>query len=267
LTTDTKLRPDEPNRTPPGGRLAGKIALITGAASDGIGRAIAIAFAREGADIAIFDIRDGADTAALVKREGRHTSALAIDVSDPDDVREGLARTLDLFGQVDVLVNCAATITRKPFLEIALADWDLIHSVNLRGTFIVAQTVAREMTRAGNGGSIVNVASTGGIKATVGQAHYCAAKAGVIMLTKTMAVELAPHGVRVNAVSPGTIETDINRHLLTDASFRARKGDGNALGRVGHPSELVGAALLLASDESTFMTGANVVVDGGSTAY
>jgi NAD(P)-dependent dehydrogenase (short-subunit alcohol dehydrogenase family) len=267
LTADTRLRPDARYPAPAGERLAGKIALITGAASDGIGRAIAVAFAREGADVAMLDNRDGAETVALVEREGRQITALPVDVSDPDEVRAGVARTLERFGQINVLVNCAATITRKPFLEIELADWDLVHSVNLRGTFIVAQAVAREMVRAGNGGSIVNVASTGGMKATVGQAHYCAAKAGVIMLTKSMAVELAPLGIRVNAVSPGTIETDINRHLLADAEFRARKGGGNALGRVGLPTELVGAALLLASDESTFMTGANVVVDGGSTAY
>jgi NAD(P)-dependent dehydrogenase (short-subunit alcohol dehydrogenase family) len=249
-----------------GARLAGKRAFVTGAAGDGLGRAIALAFAREGAEVAIFDVRPTEETRALVTAGGGRCWAGQLDLAEPETVIGALDRAAADLGPPDVMVNAAATIDRTPFLEITLEQWDRVHGVNLRGTFVAAQWAARSMVKRGHGGSIINIASVGAVRATREQAHYCASKGGVLMLTKVMAVELAPHGIRVNAISPGTFETDINRHLLGDPAFRAMRSEPTPLKRVGTPAEITGMAVLLASDEASFITGANMLVDGGNTA-
>lgn len=247
-------------------RLADKVAVVTGAAGNGMGRAIAQAFAREGADVAVLDIRPADETLALIRAAGRRALGIQIDMGQPDQVILALEEVTTSLGPIDVLVNGAAKIHRKPFLELTVDEWDQVHRVNLRGYFVPSQWVARDMARRGNGGSIIHIASIGATIATRDQSHYCAAKGGVLALTRCMAVELAPLGIRVNAMSPGTIETDFNRHLLDNPDFRAMRAGPIPLGRVGLPAEVAGVAVLLASQEGSFMTGANVIVDGGQTA-
>ncbi len=246
-------------------RLMSKVAVLTGAASNGIGRAIAAAFAREGADVAVLDVKPADETLALIDAEDRRSLGIRVDVSQPDQVRAAFEKVTATLGPIDVLVNAAAIINRKPFFDLTLEDWDSTHAVNLRAYFVTGQWVAKDMARRGKGGSIINIASIGSLIATREQTHYCAAKGGVLMLTRCMAVELASLGIRVNAISPGAIETDMNRHLLANEEFRAMRTEPIPLGRVGQPNEIVGAAVLLASDEGSFMTGANVIVDGGKT--
>jgi len=248
-------------------RLTGKIAALTGAASNGIGRAIAVAFAREGADVAVLDIKPANETLALVDAGGRRSLGIQVDIGQPDRVEAAFEKVTATLGPIDVLVNAAAIIHRKPFFGLTLEDWDSVHAINLRAYFVTCQWVAKDMARRGKGGSIINIASIGGLIATREQTHYCAAKGGVIMLTRCMAIELASLGIRVNAISPGTIETDINRNLLANMEFRAMRTDPIPLGRVGQPNEVAGAAVLLASEEGSFMTGTNVIVDGGKTAF
>jgi len=187
-------------------------------------------------------------------------------VSQPDQVGAALGRVTTALGSIDVMVNAAAVISRIRFFDLTLEDRDWVHDVNMRACFVTCQWVARDMARRGKRGSIINVASIGGLIATREQTHYCAAKGGVIMLTRCMAVELAALGIRVNAISPGTVETDINRHLLASSEFRAMRTAAIPLGRIAQPDEIAGAALLLASDQGSFMTGANIIVDGGATA-
>ena len=160
-------------------------------------------------------------------------------------------------------MNAAAVLARGPALDLTLDDWDRLYRVNPRGYFVTSRWVAREMVRRASGGSIINIASISGIVATPNQAHHCALKGGVIALTRCMAAELAPLGIRVNAISPGAFETDINRERLEDPAFRASRTDPVPLARVGRPEEVAGAAVLLASEEGSFMVGANVIVDGG----
>jgi len=247
-------------------RLSGKVAAITGAARNGLGRAIALAFAREGADVGVLDIRASDDTIAAVTGLGRRGVGVQADVADPDGTAAALERLAATLGPIDVLVNAAAVLARGPVLELSLDDWDRLYRVNLRGYFVTSRWVAREMVRRGARGAIINIASISGVVATPNQAHYCALKGGVIALTRCMAVELAPLGIRVNAISPGAFETDINRERLQDPVFRASRTDPVPLARVGQPDEVAGAAVLLASDEGSFMVGANVIVDGGQLA-
>lgn len=247
-------------------RLSGKVAAITGAARNGIGRAIATAFAREGADVGVLDIRPSEATVAAVEAFGRRGVGVQADVQDADATAAALERISVTLGPIDVLVNAAAVVVRGPVLELTLDDWDRLYRVNLRGYFVTARWVAADMVRRAAGGSIINIASISGMVATPNLAHYCALKGGVIALTRCMAVELAPLGIRVNAISPGAFETDINRERLRDPAFRASRTDPVPLARVGQPDEVAGAAVLLASEEGSFMVGANVIVDGGQLA-
>lgn len=244
-------------------RLADKCAVVTGAAGHGIGRAIADAFRAEGAHVATIDIRPQADN----DQHGMAAAPLTIkaDVSDPDQLIGALEQAKTELGPVHVLVNAAAVIRRKPFLELSLTDWDEVQSVDLRPYFVATQWVARAMIEHGLPGSIINIASINGSRAVTDQAHYCAAKAGVLGLTRAAALELAEHRIRVNAISPGTVETDANRHLLADPGFRALRTGPIPLGRVGQPREIAPVAILLASDESSFITGADFAIDGGQS--
>jgi NAD(P)-dependent dehydrogenase (short-subunit alcohol dehydrogenase family) len=246
-------------------RLEGRVAVVTGAAGDGMGRAIALAFAAEGAAVGIVDIRPPQPTVDLVRARGGDVSGTTADMADAGSVGAALANVRERLGPIDVLVNNAGTTDRRPFLEITLDDWDRVHGVNLRGYFIAAQWVARSLVARREAGCIINIASISATHVS-GNANYCASKGGVLMLTRCMAVELAPHAIRVNAISPGTFETDFNRHVLADAPFRATKLAPIRLGRFGAPTDVAGMAVLLASDEASYVTGANMVIDGGHTA-
>lgn len=245
--------------------LSGQCAFVSGASS-GLGRRFALVLARAGAKVAIAARRT--DKLQELKDEieafdGR-AMPVALDVRDPQSVREAVAAAETELGAITTLINNAGVAIPKPFLETEEADWDQIVGTNLKGAWLLAQEVARHMVRLGHGGSIVNIASIISDRVIGQTAAYGAAKAGIVHLTKAMANELARHGIRVNAIAPGYITTDMNRAYLTS-------GEGDRikqripLRRLGSPEDLDGALLLLASDASGFMTGSVLTVDGGQS--
>jgi NAD(P)-dependent dehydrogenase (short-subunit alcohol dehydrogenase family) len=249
------------------GRLSGKRALVTGA-ERGIGRAIALGLAREGADVLI-GYYQAPEQAAEATNEiigmGRAAVMRQLDISQSGSITEIVALAFGDFGGVDILVNNAAILLRRPLFDITEDDFDRVISVNLRGTFLISQHVARQMVETGTKGSIINISSVSSERAALGLVHYQAAKAGVYMLTRGMALELAPHGIRVNTISPGLTITDLNRDLMSDPVIHAQRVSAVPLGRAGQPEDHIGAAVFLASDESSWITGAEIVVDGGLT--
>jgi NAD(P)-dependent dehydrogenase (short-subunit alcohol dehydrogenase family) len=246
--------------------LSGKAALVTGASS-GLGRQFALTLATAGAKVAVAARRVDRLEALVAEIAGFDGRAIAIqlDVTDPDSVRHALDVAETELGAISVLVNNAGTLTRGPAMETPQADWDLAVDTNLRGAWLMAQESARHMRRLGHGGSIINIAS---ILGTVGRANvpaYSASKGGLIALTRSLAVEWAEHGIRVNAIAPGYIETEMTRDFLASDAGKALAAQIPA-GRVGTPGDLDGPLLLLASDASAFMTGSVITVDGGHTA-
>ena len=251
-------------------RLEGKRALVTGG-SRGIGRAIALGLAREGADVAVNyrNSRGDAESAVReIEQMGRRAVAVQGSTDSRTDVERFVAEAHAGLGGLGILVNNAGILKRTPFLEISEEEWDAILDVNLKGYFLVGQAVARRMVETGTPGAIVNVSSAGQAVAGPNLAHYCVSKAGVEMLTKEMALELAPHRIRVNAVAPGLIETDINRADIAQDTFREGRLARIPLGLIGAPDDVAGAVVFLASnDEARLMTGASVFVDGGQTIW
>lgn len=246
-------------------RLQSKTALITGGAR-GIGLATARAFAREGAHVVIAD-RNGEGAAAAaeeLRAAGHRTLAIEMDVSQPDSVGSAVQQIVRTFGRVDLLVNNAGVGGNTPFLETTLEEWERIIRVNLTGAFLVAQAAGREMAKSG-GGAIINIASLSGQRGGDGRAAYGAAKAGLELLTKVMAVELAPLGIRVNNIAPGPIETEMAR-FAHDEATRAAYNFLVPMGRYGTPDEIADAAVFLASDESAYVHGHTLNVDGGFRA-
>ena len=249
-------------------QLHGTTALVTGTDSQGMGRAIALALAAAGADLALHWFRDRGACAALaaeIGEMGRRTFLFGADLGVAADARRVVQEAHAALGGLAIVVCNAGMIQRKPFLEITDADWDRLHSVNLHGPFAVAQEAARLMVAAGVGGRIVLISSVNQAHANPDIAHYVASKGGVMMLGRAMALELAPHGITVNLVAPGTIETDINREMLADPEFRARKLAGVPLRRAGTPEDVAAAVLYLVSAGAAYVTGSTVTVDGGLT--
>jgi NAD(P)-dependent dehydrogenase (short-subunit alcohol dehydrogenase family) len=251
------------------GRLTGKRAIVTGGAS-GNGRAIAVGLARAGAAVALLDRDlDGAETVVgTIRRDGGRATAHRCDVAEPSDVDAATAAAAEAMGGVDVLVNNAgvAGTDDGDFLSLTLDQFDRVMAVNLRGAFYVGQTVARRMAEQGRG-SIINITSNLAFVAVTGAAHYAASKGGLLQLTRAMALDLAPRGIRVNALAPGLMLTSMTRDRYeNDRPWWKEREDRIALGRIGQPEELVGAAVFLASDESSYVTGSSLVVDGGYTA-
>lgn len=245
-------------------RLRSRVAVVTGAGS-GNGRGIAIRFAEEGASLIVADVvEEGArETAAIVERGGGTAQVIRADVRVRAEVEAMVAAAVDRFGRLDVLVNNAGVETLVPFVDLSEAEWDRVLDVNLKGAFLCGQVAAREMIRAGAGGVIVNIASVNSHIALADQSHYVASKGGLLMLTKAMALELAPHRIRVNAVGPGIIETAMTARSLSDPVRREYLLSKVPLGRVGQPQDVANAALFLASDESDYVTGTILYVDGG----
>lgn len=243
-------------------RLQKRTAIVTGAGS-GIGRATAVRLAAEGAAVLCADI-DGAaalDTVDAISGEGGRAAAATIDVQDPASVDSMIARALEQFGGIDILVNSAGIGRQSPFLEISLEEWLRTVAVNLTGTFLCCQAAARQMVKSGYG-RIVNLSSIAGDRGIPGRAAYGASKGGVDTLTRVAAVELSRSGVTVNAVAPGPIETPITRTMHTAATRAAWHGNV-PMGRYGEPSEVAAAVVFLASDEATYITGEILHVDGG----
>ena len=245
-------------------RLRGKIALVTGA-QQGIGRGIALAFAREGADIAVNYLDDRVE-AEKVMREvcaaGQRAVLVQADVARPTDAQTMVAQVLSELGGLDVLVNNAGVYPRVPFLEMRETDWDLVLDVNLKGGFLCAQAAARAMVAAGRRGSIINMASQA-IRGAVRGVHYSASKGGVVAMTRATALELAPHGIRVNAIAPGLTDTAQPRYGNNEDELAAM-ARAVPLGRMAQPDDIAAVAVFLASDDARHVTGQTVHVNGGS---
>jgi NAD(P)-dependent dehydrogenase (short-subunit alcohol dehydrogenase family) len=248
--------------------LNGKNALVTGAGSDGIGRAVALALAEAGADVALhyLDQTDAAEALARDIRDmGRDAIALPADLADPAAARAMVRAAEAALDGIDILVHCAATLARVPFLKLDDAEWDRVQGVNLRGAFATAQEVALGMVERGTHGRIVLVSSVNQDHPTLHLAHYVASKGGVRMLARSMAMELATHGITVNLIAPGTIETDLNRRALADSAFREAKLGLIPMAQIGTPQDIAGAAVYLAGDAASYVTGTTITVDGGLT--
>jgi NAD(P)-dependent dehydrogenase (short-subunit alcohol dehydrogenase family) len=252
-------------------RLAGKNAIITGAGS-GIGRAIAIGFAAEGAGVVVADIvADRArSTTAEIRSAAAAAEAVTMDVSRREDVERTLEIALATFGRVHILVSVAGMATVRPFLELPDAEWDEIMAVNLKSQYLCGQVVGRHMAERG-GGSIINVTSQVADVAQPMSAHYHASKGGGKMLTKAMALDLAEFNIRVNALAPGLTDGGDQSWMDTDRGRAWRPHREKLLERIpmhraARPDEMVGAAVFLASDEASYVTGSTVLVDGGYLA-
>ena len=249
-------------------KLKDKVAIITGAAK-GIGRAIAIEFVKEGAKVVVADIDfEGAKrTVEDIRKLGGEAIAVKVNVANPNDVEVMVKKTLDAFGKIDILINNAGIAIQKPALEMTLDEWKKIIDVNLTGVFLCSQAVGRVMVKQG-GGVIINMASMLGFIAIPKRSAYCASKAGVIGLTKELAVEWAKYGIRVVGVAPGWVATKRVIELT-------KKGIVNEevvktltpMGRMAAPEEVAKLMVFLASDDASFITGETVLIDGGYVAY
>lgn len=246
--------------------LAGKVVLDTGAGS-GIGRAMAHGFARHGARLMLLDIDDTALVDAQAELRAAYPSleieTVVASITDEEQVERACAATTERFGRIDILLNNAGVAANKPALEITAAEWRRAIDIDLSGVFFCAQAVARRMVTQG-GGSILSTASMWGLASAARRAAYCAAKAGVISLTKSLAVEWAPYGIRVNAVCPGYTQTALVAQLIAQGALDADKlRTRTPLARLGVPQEMAEVALYLASDAAAFITGHALVSDGG----
>ncbi len=242
-------------------KLAGKVAIVTGAAQ-GIGKEIAAALAQEGADLAVVDVNleQAEKTAQELAGLGRKTMALKVDVSKSAEVDDMVNKILDKFGKIDILVNNAGITRDNLLLRMKEEEWDLVISINLKGTFNCLKAVTRPMVKA-RSGKIVNIASIIGIAGNAGQANYAASKAGVIALTKSAAKELASRNVNVNAVAPGFIQTAMTQGLPEAVKEEMLKRIPMA--KLGEVKDVAKAVLFLAGPDSDYITGQVLVVDGG----
>lgn len=254
-------------------KLAGKVAVVTGGGT-GIGKGISRSLAKEGAKVVIAQRRleKAVEVVRELQSEGAEAMALSLDISQRPQVHDMVARTLQLWGGIDVLVNNAAitgTHAISPFLDCSDAMLDQIVDVNLKGTFICSREVARQMVKRGSG-AIIHVSSVAAFAAQEGAAAYCATKAALVGLTRAMALELAPYGIRVNCIAPGDIVTEVNENVLEELRQRGISGHyfrRIPLGRRGEPREVGPAVVFLASDDSSYITGATLVIDGGFLIY
>ncbi len=248
-------------------RLKDKVALVTGA-NGGIGQAIATRFAAEGAHVAVNYVpggHRGEDAAREVAAFGPAGLAVAGDVSRREDVERMVAQTVERFGRLDIAVNNAGIEIKKPFLEVTDEEWNRVIAVDLFGVFLVSQAAARQMVKQGQGGKLVNVSSVHEDIPFPQYAAYCAAKGGVRMLMRDLAIELAPYKININNIAPGAIATPINQAVLEDPTALKNAVSEIPWGRFGKPEEVAAVAVFLASDEAEYVTGSTYYVDGGLT--
>ena len=244
-------------------KLKNRIAIITGAAR-GIGLACAERFVAEGAHVVIADVLDGAGIAEA-KRLG--AAYMHCDVSKSSDINAAVAAVVKQHGAIDILMNNAAISISGDFLDMSEADFDHVIAINLKGSFLMLQACAREMVKqvkAGKpAGSIINMSSVNDTLAIPTIVSYCVAKGGVSQLTRATSISLAPHGIRVNAIGPGSIMTDMLKSVVSDQAAMNRVMSRTPMGRVGEPSEIASIAVFLASDDSSYVTGQTIYADGG----
>ncbi len=244
--------------------LEGKVAIVTGA-SKGLGRAMAIGLARAGADVVATHTSGETDTVNEIKKLGRESIWAKVNVTKRNDIEGMVKKAKDKFGRIDVLVNNAGIFKMSPAWTITEKDWDNVIDVNLKGQFFCAQEVGKEMIKQ-KSGKIINIASIAGKLAFSLSAVYNASKAGIILLTKTLATELGPYNIQVNAICPGLFATKMTEELIKDVNIINMMKKRVPLGRYGKPEELMGSVIYLASKASDYTTGHALVVDGGWTA-
>jgi len=244
--------------------LPGKVAIVTGGKS-GIGRAIALALAEAGADVAVCSrgLEDGElrNVAAQIEKLGRRSLAVRADITCQSDVDSMVKGVVDEFGHLDILVNNAGNYLRAPLLEMSKDDWDAIIDTHLKGYMFCCQAAGNIMVEQKRG-SIINIASALTVKPAAGRGAYSIAKAGVVMLTRVLALELGCHNIRVNAISPGMTRTKLIESWFSEEAFQQIATEV-PLGRLAKPEDITGAAVFLASDASSYITGQTILVDGG----
>lgn len=248
-------------------KLVGKVALITGGAR-GIGLATAQALGKEGAKVVVADIDADAvrQAATQLQAEGVEACSIACDVGDKAQVHAAVAEAVGRYGGLDIAVANAGIVRSADFLDMSETDFDAVLRVNLKGTFLTGQAAAKQMVAQGRGGVIVNMSSVNGITAIPTIAAYNASKGGIDNLTRCMALALAPHKIRVNAVGPGSIMTDVLQSVVTDKEAMGRVLSRTPMLRVGQPSEVASVVCFLSSNDSSYMTGQTLYVDGGRLA-
>jgi NAD(P)-dependent dehydrogenase (short-subunit alcohol dehydrogenase family) len=249
------------------GKLDGRVALVTGGAQ-GIGRACVERLAADGARIVAMDIDPrGADALRAIDSSGGSIAFVQGDVSTKDGAIALVAAALERFGRVDALVNNAGIVHAAEFLDLAEEDFDRVLRVNLKSMFLCGQAAARQMVAQRQGGAIVNMSSVNAVMTIANQVPYCVSKGGIAQLTKVMAISLASHGIRVNAIGPGTIRTELARGaVLADATARRKILSRTPLGRLGEPSEVAAVASFLLCDDASYVTGQTIYPDGGRLA-
>lgn len=244
-------------------KLKNKVAIVTGSRR-GIGRSITLELAKEGAKVVISDIdlKECQNVCDEIKKIGSDAIAIKCDVSKKSDVDAMVKKTIQKFKRIDILINNAGVVLMKPFVQMTEKDWDFVLDINLKGVFLCTNAVAKQMVKQ-KGGKIISIASIAGEVGFMNTSAYCASKAGIINLTRELAMELSPHNINVNVVAPGVIATKMTEDMLKDKKTKEFLLANTPLGRVGNPEEIGKAVIFLASNDSNFITGHTLVVDGG----
>lgn len=246
--------------------IQGKVAIVTGSAR-GIGAGIAARFGKEGAKVVCLDRNPADETVAHIRSEGGEASAIRCDISKLDSIEAAVQEVLRLHGTIDILVNSAGLSKMASITEATEADWDYVHNVTLKGTWMMIKSVAPTMIQ-NRSGKIINIASISGCVAFVNQSIYCAAKGGVVNMTRELGVELAKYGINVNAINPSVVDTPLFLDIKSplEGKFLQECIDSHPIGRISTPEDIAGPAVFLASDDANFICGHILSVDGGWTA-
>ena len=244
-------------------KLKNKIAIVTGSGR-GIGKSTVLELAKEGAKVVVsdIDIKECQNVCDEIKKIGSDAIAVKCDISKKSDVDAMIKKTMQKFQKIDILINNAGVVLMKPFVEMTEKDWDFVLDINLKGVFLCTNAVVKQMIKQ-KSGKIISVASIAGEVGFMNTSAYCASKAGIINLTRELALELSPHNINVNAIAPGVIATKMTEDMLKDKKTKEVLLASTPLGRVGQPEEIGKAVVFLASDDSNFITGHTLVVDGG----
>ena len=246
------------------GRLENKVVIVTGGAA-GLGRAIGLRCAKEGAKVVLADVNLGGAQSVTAEVAGMGGQALAVqvDVRDKSQVVNMVEQAIAAFGKTDVLVNNAGVFSHIPFLELPEAEWDRMMDIHVKGMFLCSQAVLSHMVQNGIQGSLIHLSSVSAQIAFTASGHYCAAKAAILQLSKVLALEFGPHGIRSNAIVPGNFETQMNAWFMDDPTSRESSLKSIPLRRFGQPDEIAAAVAFLASDDANYFNGAALLIDGG----